>query len=220
VRIAMMTAMIRMVRLRFVPGRVASLYLTSIHSVPLPDATPGRFQGPKINQMATVLATKFNPRPPKISLTPPYIFIKPGNNAHRIPPRAPAIKTIKITSDGSMAVLSNKRKAPTANTEPNTICPSMPMFHKPAVNVKSNPEVAMTSGTHEATTEVNFMVVPNAPIKMFLYASRGSALTSKSINDVKTNARTTAERRMPKSSKPIFRPLAGVFTAGVCDDIQ
>jgi len=94
------------------------------------------------------------------------------------------------------------------------------MFHKPAVKVKSKPDVAMTSGTHDATTEVNFMVDPKAPTMMLLYASRGSAFTSRRINDVKTKASMTAERRMPKSRKPIFRTLAGVFTRGVCDVIQ
>jgi len=40
-------------------------------TVPLIEPTPGRFQGPKISQMVSAVATKFNPRPEKISLTPP-----------------------------------------------------------------------------------------------------------------------------------------------------
>ncbi len=46
---------------------------------------------------------------------------------------------------------------------PATICPSIPMFHKPAVKVTTKPVAASTSGTQAISVSETFAAEPKAP---------------------------------------------------------
>ena len=107
-------------------------------SVPLIDATPGRFQGPNMSQRMNPWATKLRPRPAKISLTPPFVFRKPAIRAHSAPPINPATIDKNISIKG-IWVSSPKRSRAVVKIAPIITWPSMPMFHRPIRNVKRSP---------------------------------------------------------------------------------
>ena len=96
-------------RLRRVSPIVGSQTVSLKASVPAIEATPGRFQGPKISQIVNAVATKFNPRPPKISLTPPNVLSAPANAAHNAPPIIPARIASAMINDGEVDVSCNRR---------------------------------------------------------------------------------------------------------------
>ena len=75
---------------------------------------------------------------------------------------------------------------------PISICPSMPMFHKPAVKVNIRPIEASTRGTHACSTCVTASVELKAPEKMTSKTLKGFALMIKMTRQVNTSAKTTA----------------------------
>ena len=64
-------------------------------SVPLMEATPGRFHGPNMSQRVTPRATKLSPNPAKISFTPHRVLRKPAMTAQSAPPNIPPKKARK-----------------------------------------------------------------------------------------------------------------------------
>ena len=134
-------------------------------SVPLIDATPGRFQGPNISQRITPWATKLRPRPAKISLTPPFVFKKPAIRAHRAPPIRPAIIDPRIIIDG-IWLSSPKRKTAVVKTAPIMTWPSIPIFHNPIRKVNSKPQAHKVSGIQLLITWENLIQDPSDPLKI------------------------------------------------------
>ena len=59
-----------------------------------------------------------------------------------------------------------RRATQLAQMAPRMICPSTPMFHRPAVKVTSRPTEQSTSGIQKATTLRNLSDVPKAPSHM------------------------------------------------------
>ncbi|OQC74062.1 MAG: hypothetical protein BWX44_01183 [Spirochaetes bacterium ADurb.Bin001] len=136
--------------------------------VPDIEATPGRFHGPKISQILRAVATKLSPRPPKISFTPPKVLSAPASIAHSIPPNIPAKIAMTRMSEGFHSEFCKSRIAQVVNIAPSVIWPSIPMFHKPTVKVKSSPEVARSKGTQETRTLLIKSQEPTAPKIMAL----------------------------------------------------
>ena len=134
--------------------------------VPDIEATPGRFQGPKISQRLRAVATKLRPRPPNISLTPPKVLRAPARRAQSAPPRIPAAIAAAMIHPGARALSCRRRIAQVAKMAPRVICPSMPMFHRPTVKVKSTPETTRRRGTQDTTTFAATLGDPTAPCAM------------------------------------------------------
>ena len=112
--------------------RVGSQSARGNGTVPDMEATPGRFQGPKISQRFSAVATKFSPSPPKISFTPPKVFSAPASMAQRAPPTIPARMLQLMMMRGVHAACLQRGAAPTVvKMAPRVIWPSIPMFHRP-----------------------------------------------------------------------------------------
>jgi len=136
--------------------------------VPDMEATPGRFQGPKMSQILSAVATKLSPSPPNISFTPPNVRKAPASRAQSVPPRTPASTAMVRIMPGFHPESWRSRIAQVVKMAPSVICPSMPIFQSPTVNVTRSPEVARRSGTHETRTLDATSQEPTAPSAMYL----------------------------------------------------
>ncbi|EKD35738.1 MAG: hypothetical protein ACD_75C01801G0002 [uncultured bacterium] len=137
------------------PGGVESQSSRANISVPLIEATPARFQGPRMSHRIRPWATKFRPSPPKISLTPPRFFKKPAKAAHSPPPIKLRIwARISVAAAGRPRFSSRSRRV--AAMAPKTTCPSMPIFQRPARKVKSSPQEQSSRGIQIVRTWPNF----------------------------------------------------------------
>ena len=112
-------------------------------------------------------ATKFSPSPPKISFTPPKVFSAPASKAQSAPPAIPARMLMLMITEGSTPLCCSPRSIQVVKIAPRVICPSMPMFHRPAVKVMRSPAVARSRGTHETSTFAATSHEPTAPRTMF-----------------------------------------------------
>jgi len=68
-----------------------------------------------------------------------------------------------ITNTGDTLESKNIRMTPVVKIAPTVICPSMPIFHQPAVKVANKPQVTNNKGTHTTKTFANLVEFPVAP---------------------------------------------------------
>jgi hypothetical protein len=95
------------------------------------------------------------------------------------PPIIPARIDTTITSTGGIEVPRNNLITPVVKIAPTVICPSIPIFHNPAVKVASKPQVTNNNGTHTTKTLAMRELFPVAPSQMSLNASIGFEFTNK-----------------------------------------
>ena len=131
-------------------------------AVPLIEATPGRFHGPKMRYTARPWATKFSPSPAKISLIRKPTLRPPASSAHSVPPSTPA-SSPPMMAGAPGATSCSRRRARVAAIPPAIIWPSMPRLYSPALKVKISPQAHKVRGTRVARTRANWSGVPKAP---------------------------------------------------------
>jgi hypothetical protein len=131
--------------------------------VPLMEATPGRFHGPKISQRVIPRATKLSPNPAKISLTPAFVLRNPEIIAQRLPPIIPP-KKAKIRVIPGIPIPSPIRRIAVAEIAPATTCPSTPMFQRPIRKLKTKPQAQRVRGIHALKTWATLDQEPRDPI--------------------------------------------------------
>ena len=71
-----------------------------------------------------------------------------------------------MISMGGTPVLWSNRSMPVVKMAPMVICPSTPMFQRPAEKVISTPAVVSNNGDQEISTDTRFAHEPKAPRKM------------------------------------------------------
>ena len=131
--------------------------------------------------MEITLTRALSATPPKISLTRRRILSAPTTNAQNMPPSADS--AIKITlSRGDKLSPTRIYCAPQlAKIAPIIICPSTPIFHKPARKVTTKPMLTRVRGIQKLTTLPNLRESLKAPFQSASTTSSGSrptALTS------------------------------------------
>ena len=171
-------------------------------SVPLIEAIPARFQGPRISHSTNPWATKLRPRPPKISLTPPRFFNQPARVAHRPPPRQARSRARASTREGGRPREPWRSRA-VAAMAPATTCPSMPIFHSPARKVKSSPQEQSSSGVQIESTWPNFCQEKREP------RARAMAMVAGLMPKVSSSRLTAPRARRPMASNPAPLPRSG-----------
>ncbi len=134
-------------------------------SVPLMEATPGCFQGPKISHSTTPWDTKLSPSPAKISLTPPLVLRNPATAAHSAPPSAEASRERTMNAGPNSGLSLPARSAQVVKTAPSMTWPSTPMFQRPIRKVNSSPQAQSVRGIQTLTTWVNLVQEPSDPRK-------------------------------------------------------
>src|SRR4030042_5621320 len=135
-----------------------------------------------------MIARLFSANPVKISWTLPRVFSTAVTPAHKAPP-AIAARISRVISSGAGA--SRRKATQLAAIAPMMICPSTPIFHRPAVNVTSNPEELNNSGIKNARTCNTFDLSPNEPSTMDSNAVFGLVLNRIKIKKVTNKASRT-----------------------------
>jgi hypothetical protein len=112
------------------------------------------------------------------------------SQAQIAPPIIPARIEIVMTNTGDKEVSKNNLITPVVKIAPTVICPSIPIFHIPVVNVANNPHVTNSKGTQTTRTLEMRVAFPVAPSQISRNASRGCDFTNIKIMDTNNNENT------------------------------